>query len=397
MRVPLRLPVLALLVAATIMCFAAAAGVWVNRQVLNPGNWAETSSRLLASEPVEVALGAYLVDELFDGVDVAAALRQKLPPSAEGLAEPAAAGLRELAERAAPRLLARPRVQKLWVEANRRADEQLVRIAEGGDPARTVAGDVTLDLRAIIGELAADLGLGDQLAAGRSKPTTLGQDRAQPLGGVTLPSASGKLVVLRSDQLTAVQDAAGAIRGLAVVLPVLAIALFTLAVWIARRRRRLVLRATGWCLAAVGVVLLLLRRVGGSELVDALVTAPSNQPAAHAVWDISTSLLRAIAVALIVYGVLLVLCAWLAGPSRSATAVRRALAPGLRDHPAAVYGAVGSALSLLVLWGPTPAFREGAWIALFAALLVLGVAVLRRQTALEFAADARSDGGPPPG
>src|SRR5204863_509119 len=63
---------------------------------------------------------------------------------------------------------------------------------------------------------------------------------------------------------------------------------------------------------------------------------------------------------------------------------RKALAPTLRDRPGVAYGAVGGLLLLLVLWGPTPAFRQLAWIALFAALLALGVTVLRGQTAAEF-------------
>ncbi len=48
------------------------------------------------------------------------------------------------------------------------------------------------------------------------------------------------------------------------------------------------------------------------------------------------------------------------------------------------YGIVGGALLLVVLWGPTPAFRNIATILIFAGLLAVGVAMLRRETALEF-------------
>jgi predicted secreted protein len=37
-----------------------------------------------------------------------------------------------------------------------------------------------------------------------------------------------------------------------------------------------------------------------------------------------------------------------------------------------------------VLWGPTPAFRNIWWILVFAILLALGVAMLRRETEREF-------------
>ena len=88
---------------------------------------------------------------------------------------------------------------------------------------------------------------------------------------------------------------------------------------------------------------------------------------------------------MIVYGIVIVASAWLAGPTRPATEIRKALAPTLRDSPAVAYYAVGGVLVLLVLIGPTPAFRNIVWILVFAVLLAYGVTMLRRQTALEFA------------
>jgi hypothetical protein len=106
---------------------------------------------------------------------------------------------------------------------------------------------------------------------------------------------------------------------------------------------------------------------------------------------IATSLLFAIAVALIVYGVVFALAAWLGGPTRSARFLRKAAAPELRESPGVAYAAAGGLLLALVVWGPTPAFRQLAWILLFAALLALGVTVLRRQTAVEFPGVQRGD------
>ena len=111
----------------------------------------------------------------------------------------------------------------------------------------------------------------------------------------------------------------------------------------------------------------------------------------HQVWTIATSLLYAIAVALIVYGVAFALAAWLAGPTRPARFLRKLTAPELRESPWVAYLAAGGLLLVLIVWGPTPAFRQLAWILLFAALLALGVTVLRHQTALEFPAVQRGD------
>jgi hypothetical protein len=162
-------------------------------------------------------------------------------------------------------------------------------------------------------------------------------------------------------------------------------------VWLARGWRRRAVRTSGWCFVAVGVLLLLIRRIAGDQIVNSLVKVESNKPAVHEVWNIATSLLYSIAVALIVYGLLIAFSAWLAGPTRSATFVRKALAPTLRDRPAVAYGTVGGVLLLVVAWGPTPAFRQLAWVVLIAALLALGVTVLRSQTAVEFAGVGKGD------
>src|SRR3954452_17630956 len=85
--------------------------VWANRQALNTDNWEETSGRLLENKDVQAALSAYLVDQIFTNVDVAAEIEKALPPQLTALASPAAAGLQEAAGRVAPQLLANPRVQ----------------------------------------------------------------------------------------------------------------------------------------------------------------------------------------------------------------------------------------------------------------------------------------------
>ena len=75
-----------LIAVATIVWFAAAFSVWVNRQALNTDNWTKTSGKLLASKKVDTALGAYLVNQLFTNVDVQGALQQRLPAQLQGLA-----------------------------------------------------------------------------------------------------------------------------------------------------------------------------------------------------------------------------------------------------------------------------------------------------------------------
>ena len=379
----------ALLVLATVIGIAATFAIWVNRQALSTSNWSSTSGKILEDKQVQTALSAYLVNELFANVNVAADLQKVLPAPLQPLAGPAAAGLQQLAGHLVPRVLATPVVQSAWVQANVAAHKELLRVLAGGGPvASTQSGVVSLNLHALVTQLAATVGLSSQAAAVQSKlqGSTGATVRAvaQQKLGVTLPPASGQFVILRSKWLKFAQDVANAVKGLSIVLPALGILLFALAVYLARGRRRRTLRTTGWCFVLIGAALFLIRRVAGDAVVNGLVRVPANKPAAHQVWDIGTSLLRDIAVAMIVYGIVIIASAWLAGPTRPATEIRKALAPKLRDSPAVAYYTLGGVLVLLVLIGPTPAFRNIVWILVFAVLLAYGVTMLRHETALEF-------------
>jgi hypothetical protein len=384
-----RVLVRVLFVVAVVTGLVAMFAVWANRQVLNTDHWTNTSSKLLANQNIRNALGAYLVDQLFTSVNVQQELQSILPPQAQALAGPAAGGLRTLADDRAPKLLARPRVQDAWRTANRTAHKEfLTLINGGGSTISTDKGEVVLHLNNLVGQLAGNLGIEQQVQAAQSKlkggAGAKARSTAQQKLGVTIPASTGSLVIMKSDDLNTVQDVAQAVHHLAALFTALTLVLFAFAVWLARGWRREALRTTGWCFFGLGLFVLLGRRVVGNHVVDGLVSQASVKPAAHSAWDIGTTLLRDIGIAMLAYGVIIVIAAWLAGPTRSATGIRHALAPALRYRPVMSYGIVAFLFLLVILWGPTPATSKPLGIALFAGLLVLGMELLRRQTAREF-------------
>lgn len=378
-----RVLVPALLTVATVIGFLACFAVWVNRQVLNTSNWTKTTNHLISDPHVEAALSRYLSNELFSVVNVEERLRSALPSQLRGLSGPLSAGVRELAERAVPRLLASPRVLAVWERANRAAHAEFLKIVNGGS--RTVStanGVVTLNVRELITDLAAQLGLSSQLAAARSKIPESARSKALERVGVS--ASGGQIVLMRSRQLRAVQDIVKGVKGLAILLPLLSLGMLALAVWLAHGRRRVTMRSAGWCLFGIGVVVLVARRVAGAQAIEQLVADPVNKAAAEAAWSIGTVLLYDIAVALLGYGLVVVIAAWLGGGTRPAAFLRRAWAPWLRDHPVGAYAVAAVLLMLVVLWGPTPATRQLLPVLGFAVLLAIGVAVLRRETEREF-------------
>jgi len=351
---------LVVIVVASVLAFLAIFSLWANRQLLDTDNWTDSSSELLENEEIRTQLSIFLVDQLYRNVDVDGQLSRGLPERAAPLAGPIAGGLREVAQRGTEALLERPRPQRLWEEANRRAHERLVDVLEDrGDVVSTAGGNVTLDLQAILAQ-------------------------TERLGGLSekLPPDAARLTILRSDQLELAQDLARFLRALAIVLVVLTFGLFALAVYLARGWRREALRATGIGLVGAGAAALLTRGLAGNAVVGSLATTESVRPAVDAVWSISTSLLVQAATAAIAYGVVVFLAAWLAGPTRAAVGTRRALAPWLQE-PRFAYGALALIVLLVIAWGPTPATQKPLPVLFMVALLILGMEVLRRQTARE--------------
>jgi Short C-terminal domain len=362
---------LVLIVVASLLGLLAIFAVWANRQLLNTENWTETSSELIENRAIRNQVGGFLVDELYGNVDVQGTLQEALPPRLDPLAGPAAGGLKELAERGAKELLSRPRPQALWVEANRRAHTRFLQVVEGGgEVVSTEGGEVTLDLKAMLGQTAERVGVGG---------------RAQQ----AIPAGAAQITIMRSNQLALVQDVIRMLKTLAIVLVAASLALFALAVYVARGWRREALRASGIGLVLAGAAALTARGLAGDAVVDALATTEAVRPAAEAAWTIATPLLEEAATATIGYGVVVVLAAWIAGPTRVAIAIRRGLAPFLKER-AYAYGALAVIVLLVLNWSPTPATRRVVPVLVLIGLLVAGLEALRRQTAREYPeADAK--------
>jgi hypothetical protein len=375
-----RIAVWTLIVSATIIGFVSILTTWVDRQMLDNNAWTNASTEVIQSKEVRTALSTYLVNQLYDSVDVPGSLEQQLPPNLKRLAEPIASALRQPATATASALLARPRVQALWINATSAAHQKLVNVLENktGNGIDTGNGVVTINLHTVVTELAADLGLPGKVVQ-------------------QLPADAGVITVMRSDQLSAAQTGFRAIKVLSAWLLVLVLAMFALAIYLARGARRETLRNVGWAFVILGLLVLVIQRWLGNYAVNEL-TSPTYSGSVHDVWLIGTSILGDIAAASILYGIVAIGGAVLAGPTRAAVAVRRLIAPVLNRQPAMASVVVGVLYLLLVLWGPTHALRKWWGILFFAALLAAGIFVLRRQTLAEFpdAGDDRPELATPP-
>lgn len=331
--------------------------MWAQRQALDTDEWVDTSSRLLEDEQIRTAVGLYLVDRLYDGDKVEGTLESVLPPRLDPLAAPASAALKQAAQRNAPRLLGNARAINAWRAANRTAHAELLAALD-----REGEG-VSIDLSSLLGQVAADVGV-SQSAVDR------------------LPPQLGQLEVLPPDELQTARDVVDALDALAWVLTTLALLAFAGAVAVSGDRRR-TLVSVGGCLVLAGVAALVLRRIGGNILVDAVAKTPNGESAAHDAWSIATSLLVDSAFGAIVLGLIVASGAWLGGPGRRASWLRQVSGPTLRDNPGIARGGLALLLLLLVLWAPVP------WTGRVVPMLTLTVAAfawlewLRRRAVAE--------------
>ena len=346
-----------LILLASITGLIAVFAVWAKRQVLETDTWTDTSSKLLEDPEIRQAVADNITDAIFTNVDVQAELQAKLPPDLQGLAGPVTGGLRGLSENLADKALQRPRVQLLWEEANRNAQQTLIRVIED-DSGETV----TLDLGTIVDDVGWQTGLD---LAGK------------------LPPDAGQITIIKPDELTAVQDGVKLLKTLAYVLPFLSLALFGIAIYLARGWRREALRTVGICFIGIGIGVLFVRGLVGNAVTSSLTSTAGAEPAVDDTWSIGTSLLEDGGGAMIFYGLIILIGAWLAGPRGLARDARRAIAPVLERRTVA-YSALVAILLLLFWWSPTPGFQRLGPSIVLILLFVIGLEFLRRQAIKDF-------------
>lgn len=354
----------------TVLLVIGMLSIYANRLLFNPTNWSNTSTQLLQNENVRSSAANYLVDQLYANVNVARLIKGELPPQLQSLAGPASGALRNVAVQATETALTRPRIQNLWRKANYAANQVFIKIVSGGgNRVKVDNGVVTLNLSAIIGQVATRLGLPASVVA-------------------KIPPNIGNLTVLKSNQLKSVQNIGDVIKGLALWLNILVPILYAMAILLAKGHRRRTLMTVGSAAVFAGLLVFFARRLLIEQIPSSLSQDASTQATIKDVVSISTGLLYSVAGAVTFVGAIIALCAWFAGPARPFVVTRRAMAPFLREQPFGAYAISLAIMGLLFLWDPIPATGTPAGIITFLVLALFGTEVLRRQTAREFP-DAR--------
>ncbi|MDQ3726010.1 MAG: SHOCT domain-containing protein [Actinomycetota bacterium] len=355
-----------LVILGSFLAFLSVVAIWTERQALNTDDWVSTSGRLLENETIRTQLSEYLVDQLYENVDIRKELEERLPNDLKEFSGPAAGGLRQVAGQGTEKVLETSTAQELWEEANRTAHEQLLAVLEDKKEAvSTEEGRVSLNLGLLLQNIAEQVGIGEDLV-----------DK--------LPPEAAQIEIIESEELKTAQNIAIAVKGLALLLSILTFAAFGAAIYLSRGGRWVTVLLSGVGLIAAGFAVVVARQIAGGIVVDQLVRAESVKPAGEAAWSIGTSLMVSIATTVIVIGILFAIAGWLASPTGGARATRRYLAPTLRLHVGYVYTGLAILLGLYFLGGPSQGLRSFLTTLIVAGMAAFGIHELRKQAAQEF-------------
>jgi hypothetical protein len=212
--------------------------------------------------------------------------------------------------------------------------------------------------------------------------TKLVDDLAQRLGlpadvAQRIPASASRIDLIEADELGTAQRAVRLLDFLAAWLWVFVLVSWSIAVYLVPGRRRKELRAIAIGLVIVGVLVLLVRRLAGTYAVDHLAATTSVRPAARDAYDIVTRHLADAGRTDLAVGVVALIGVWLAGPRERAQVALRWLAPYLR-RPLLAYGTYVVIWLLLLVWGPTVQFRRPRYVVIMFVLGATGLEVLRR-------------------
>ncbi|MBJ7348414.1 MAG: SHOCT domain-containing protein [Thermoleophilaceae bacterium] len=365
-RTSLGAGVAALLILATVFTSLALGSVWFNRQILQTSQWESTSSQLLESKNVRDALSNYIVTELFTAADVEGELQNQLPSNLQFFSGAATNGLRELAIRATDKGLASPQFQSAWQNSNKLSHAAFIKILDGNGKYATIdQGTVTINVKSLITDTAKQVGVGQKLIS-------------------KIPDSAGTIEVLQSSDLKTAQNMKKFSDVSVWLFPLIALLLYAAAIGLAVGRRRKAVLWAGVSWVVIGLFELISISFGKTPFVAALASTSALEPAVTDIYTIITELLRDMANSILFSGVMVILAAVIAGPSRWATNLRRLDAPYLRDFPAAT-AAVGLFLYLLLIWwAPVSGLRTTLGLLVNTLLVVSGFFAYRHICGKEF-------------
>jgi len=385
--------------------------IWAHDQVSDTDSYLATVAPLASDPAVQNAVINRVTTEIVSRIDVPGVTQDAIdalsergvPPrvavSLTALKGPIADGVTNFIHDRVAKIVRSPQFADAWEQANRQAHTQLVALltGKGTDTIQVSGGTVQLNLAVIIDTVKQTL---------IDKGFTLAE---------RIPEVNAQFTIVQSADLTKAQRAFKLLSALARWLPIIALLLIAVAVYVAKGRRR-TLMVSGLAVAAGMLLLGATLNVVRPVYLDAVPADQLPQDAAAAIYDQVVGFIRLSLRAVLVVALAVAAGAWLAAPSGAGLATRRAIANGAAairqggEHYGLNTGPFGvflyqhrTLLRSVVLGGALLVYvladhPTGSWtlkVLLVAVVLLLLLVVLARPPRPGDAAES-ADAGPPP-
>jgi hypothetical protein len=379
-----------LIVVACVLAPLSAVAVWTRNQVTNTDRYVATVAPLASDPAIQTAITDQITAQVFRYLDVqgltaqavqALSDRGTLPPritdQLQALAVPIANGVESFTRSQVAKVVQSDAFADAWVQANRAAHAELVKAltGEGGGTVTVENDTVTVNMAAFIQVVKQRL-----VDAGFSV-------------AARIPEVNASFVLFQSKDITRVRTGFNLLNTLGIWLPIIAIVLLVLGVYVAKdHRRALVGAALG--VAVSMVVLALALAIFRSIYLDSVPASVLPHDAAAVLYDTIVRFLRLGLRTILVLALVVAAGAFLTGSSVTAVRTRQGLAgaigwlagsaerAGLRTGPVGTWveankrvlriAAVTVASLALVFWGrPTGKVVLGLTLALLVVLAII--------------------------
>jgi hypothetical protein len=354
------------LILACLAILVATVAVWAHQVAFNTDRFTALASHALDDPEVIDPLAARVSSQVVTALDVQARLENVLPDRVTAIAGPVTLALQDGLTRRLETLLAEPRMQQALERTLAFAHQRLMNLLRGQAPAVTdVNGQVVIEVYPALlvalhelqtaGIIGADVQLPDPATA---EPPGVIRGILETRLGVTLPADFGTVPIMSVEQLQTAQTVVKAFDIIVVVLIVLAVALALLTIWLAAKRRRMVVY-----LALGSIVAFVLARLFTNAATNSLteaIAAEGLRGAIRSILEATLADFRGWALIILIALAIVAIVAFFWGR------------PGVKLPDVRSEGAierVGIALiALIVLW-----VAVGLEVALLAAVLYIGL------------------------
>ncbi len=257
--------------------------VWAHRTLLNTSTFVGTVSPVFKDPAVASAVATRATDQLFTELNLQARLKASLPPKVSFAAAPIANATKGYVAGELASVLENPKFQDAWIAALTFMHRNLVAVLRGQQTAAisTSGGYIVLNTVPLINQALGKVsGLASDLTGKQvTLPTITSADPPQQAVnklskalGVQLPSNFGEITLVRSSDLASVRQLVKDFDRLTLILPLVAIVLIALTLWLSVNRRRTVLQL------AVGVSLLMIVERRGVLHEQGVLASDAHDP-----------------------------------------------------------------------------------------------------------------------